>query len=470
MVPMADDLHYDLCIIGSGSGNTIADERFADWKIAMVDRGVGIDDIFGGTCLNVGCIPTKMFVHPADLAESVDHARALGVELKLDGVAWRAIHDRIFGRINPISLGGERWRAENLDLYRGTAEFVGPKRLRVDGTEFTADRIVLAAGSRPRKLDCPGADRIVCHTSDTIMHLDELPESMLILGGGFIAAEFAHIFGSFGVDVTIINRSALMLRQQDEQVAQRFTELAARKWNLRMSEAITHVEPLDGDRVRVHTRSADMDGTVHSYDADVALLAVGRVPNSDTLNLAAGGVDVDETGLVVVDEYQRTSAEGVWALGDISSHHQLKHVANHEARVVQHNLLHPDELITSDHRHVPGAVFSSPQVASVGLTEAEAQEQGLDYVTAVQDYGSIAYGWAMEDTEHFAKLIADRSTGKLLGGHIIGPQAATLIQPIIQALHFDLGAREMATGQYWIHPAMPELIENALLALPLGDT
>ncbi|NLT30262.1 MAG: mycothione reductase, partial [Propionibacterium sp.] len=119
---------------------------------------------------------------------------------------------------------------------------------------------------------------------------------------------------------------------------------------------------------------------------------------------------------------------------------------------------------------VPGAVFSSPQVASVGLTEAEAQEQGLDYVTAVQDYGSIAYGWAMEDTEHFAKLIADRSTGKLLGGHIIGPQAATLIQPIIQALHFDLGAREMATGQYWIHPAMPELIENALLALPLGDT
>ncbi|MGJ3508916.1 mycothione reductase [Enemella sp. A6] len=465
------DLHYDLCIIGSGSGNSIPDERFADWKVAMVDRGVGIEDVFGGTCLNVGCIPTKMFVHPADLAASVDHARALGVDLSLDGVAWKQIHDRIFGRIDPIAQGGEEYRAGNVDLYRGTAEFVADKRLRVGDTEFTADRIVLAAGSRPRRLDCPGADQIVCHTSDTVMHLSELPETMVILGGGFIAAEFAHIFGSFGVDVTIINRSPLMLRQQDEEVARRFTELAAGKWNLRMSESVTRVEPLDGDRVRIHTRAGDDEnGTDHSYEADVVLLAVGRVPNSDTLNLSAGGVEVDEGGLVIVDEYQRTTADGVWALGDVSSEHQLKHVANHEAKVVQHNLLHPDNLIASDHRYVPGAVFSKPQVASVGLTEADAKDQGLDYVTAVQEYGSIAYGWAMEDTEHFAKLIADRSTGKLLGGHIMGPQAATLIQPVIQALHFDLGAREMATGQYWIHPAMPELIENALLSLPLEDS
>ncbi|MDX6320902.1 MAG: mycothione reductase, partial [Propionibacteriaceae bacterium] len=170
---------------------------------------------------------------------------------------------------------------------------------------------------------------------------------------------------------------------------------------------------------------------------------------------------------VVVDEHQRTTADGIFALGDVSSHYQLKHVANHEERVVQHNLLHPDDLMASDHRFIPHAVFSEPQVASVGLTEQQAKNDGVRYVSAVQNYGSIAYGWAMEDTEHFAKLLADPATGQLLGAHIIGPQASSLIQPLIQAMSFGLPAQEMARGQYWIHPAMAELVENALLALPL---
>jgi mycothione reductase len=168
-----------------------------------------------------------------------------------------------------------------------------------------------------------------------------------------------------------------------------------------------------------------------------------------------------------VDEFQRTAVEGIFALGDISSDYQLKHVANHEAKVVGHNLLHPDEPIASDHRFVPAAVFSSPQIASVGLTEREAVEQGIRFVTSTEAYASIAYGWAMEDRTGFVKLIADPATGQLLGAHIIGPQASTLIQPLIQAMSFGLDARSMARGQYWIHPAMPELVENALLNLPL---
>jgi len=157
----------------------------------------------------------------------------------------------------------------------------------------------------------------------------------------------------------------------------------------------------------------------------------------------------------------------VWALGDISSPFELKHVANHESRVVQHNLLNPSAPIKADHRFVPHAVFTSPQVASVGLTEEQARDQGVRYVTAKQDYAGIAYGWAMEDTTGFAKLLADPASGQLLGAHILGPQASTLIQPLIQAMSFGLDARTMASGQYWIHPAMPELVENALLNLPL---
>jgi len=172
----------------------------------------------------------------------------------------------------------------------------------------------------------------------------------------------------------------------------------------------------------------------------------------------------------VLDDQQRTTADGIFALGDVCSHQQLKQVANHEMRVVQHNLLYPDSMIDADHRFVPHAVFSEPQVASVGLTEQQAEERGIRYVTAIQDYGSIAYGWAMEDTEHFAKLLADPDTGQLLGAHLIGPQASSLIQPLIQAMSFGLPAHQLARGQYWIHPAMAEVVENALLALPLTDS
>ena len=147
------------------------------------------------------------------------------------------------------------------------------------------------------------------------------------------------------------------------------------------------------------------------------------------------------------------------------SRQQLKHVANKDARVVQHNLLHPDSMITSDRRFVPHAVFSMPQVASVGLTEAEAEEQGIDYVVSREDYGETAFGWAMEDMEHFVKIIADAKSKIILGAHVIGPQASSLIQPLIQAMSFEQPALDVARGQYWIHPAMTEVLENALLGL-----
>ena len=203
------------------------------------------------------------------------------------------------------------------------------------------------------------------------------------------------------------------------------------------------------------------------FEGERVLLALGRTSNGDTLNLAATGVELDDRGRVVVDAFQRTTAEGVWALGDVSSPYHLKHVANHEMRVVQHNLLHPDDLIQTDHRFVPQAVFSNPQVACVGATEQALQAAGTPYVTATRDYASVAYGWAMADSGHFVKLLADPATGLLLGAHLIGPDAANLVQPLIQAMAFGLPAREMARGQYWIHPALAEVVENALLDLPL---
>ena len=455
--------HFDLCIIGSGSANSIVDDQFDEFSVAQVEQGT-----FGGTCINVGCVPTKMFVHAADLARIPSDSGRLGVDLERRMVHWGEIRDRIFGRIDPIAVDGERHRAEsaNVTLFRESARFVGPRRLQTaSGAVITADRFVLGAGSRVVPPDIKGLNDVDYHTSDTVMRLERLPASMIILGGGYVAAEFAHIFSSFGTKVTLINRSDRLLRKEDDEVAERFTEQLARYVNVELERESEQVTAGSDGAVSVRTR--DRHGKQQTFTAEILLVATGRSTNADTLDLDQTGVKVDDNGFVVVDDHQRTSVPEIFALGDLSSHSQLKHVANMDARVVQHNLLHPDDMIAHRHPPIPHAVFADPQIASVGLTEQQAREDGVSFVTAVQEYGSVAYGWAMEDTSHFVKLLADPADGRLLGAHLIGPQASTLIQPLIQAMTFGLPAREMARGQYWIHPALAEVVENTLLALPL---
>ena len=459
--------HFDLCVIGSGSGNSIIDDQFNDQQVALVDKG----ERFGGTCLNVGCIPTKMYVYPADLASSPEHAARVGVTIGEVQVDWPAIRDRIFGRIDPISAEGEQWRRSNANvtLYREAASFTGPKQLLVGDETITAERFVLAAGSRPyvpvlKGMDDPRvAERL--HTSDDIMRLPELPHSLVIIGGGVVAAEFAHIFAGFGTQVTLLQRSDVLLRKEDADIAAAFTEELAKRVNVRLKQRVIGIDYTERDTVIVE--SVDPDGIHYDFETEHVLIAMGRVPNSDLLNLPATGVTTHEDGRVVVDERQQTVVKGIFALGDVSSANQLKHLANHEARVVQYNLLHPRRMMAADHRFVPHAVFSDPQIASVGLTEQQAEQAGRRYVTVRQDYGTVAYGWAMEDDTHFVKLIADPRTKKLLGAHIIGPEATSLIQPLIQAMSFDLDVKSMARGQYWIHPSLTEVVENALLALDL---
>ena len=293
------------------------------------------------------------------------------------------------------------------------------------------------------------------------MRIAELPEHLVIVGSGFIAAEFAHVFSALGVRVTMVIRSGRLLRHCDDTICERFTRIASSKWELR-----THRQVVNGENRGSGVALELDDGS--TLNADLLLVATGRMSNADLLDAEQAGVDVED-GRVVVDEYQRTSARGVFALGDVSSPYQLKHVANHEAHVVQHNMLcdwdDTASMAVTDHRYVPSAVFTDPQLAAVGLTENQAVAKGFDIAVKIQHYGGVAYGWAMEDTTGIVKLIAERGTGRLLGAHIMGYQASSIIQPLIQAMSFGLTAREMARGQYWIHPALPEVVENALLGL-----
>ncbi len=457
---------FDLIVIGAGSGNSILDERFAGQRVALLDNG----RMFGGTCLNYGCIPTKMFVLPADFLTSPAEAARVGVHIEQPTADWAQVRDRIFGRTDAISEAGERWRADspNVTLYRETARFVGPRTLRVGQEEITAEKIVVAAGSRAVLPPIAGmADAFaagLAHTSDTVMRIPAVPRRVTILGTGYIGSEFAHVFRAFGAQVTMVGRSSHMLSREDAEVAQRYTAIMAGQVDLRLETEATGVS-VRGDEVVVQTRSRD--GATDEIASDLLLVAVGRTPNGDELGVAAAGIETNAAGFVVVDDQQRTSVPGVWALGDVCSPWMLKHVANYEARIVQHNLLDPAEPARRDHRPVPHAVFGHPQVAAVGLTERQARAGGLDVVTATQDYAGTAYGWAMEDTTSFVKVVADKVTGRIVGAHALGPQASILIQPLIQAMTFDLPAQTMARGQYWIHPALTEVVENALLGLGL---
>lgn len=453
--------HFDLCIIGSGSANTIPGRRTADLQIAMVEGGT-----FGGICLNVGCIPTKMLVYPADLARVPTQAARLGVDLELRRTRWPDIRDRIFGRIDAKSASGEKFREDDpsVTLFREPAHFIAPRTLDVGlSGVITADRFVIGAGSRTVIPDLDGLSGVAYHTSDTVMRIAELPKSMVILGGGDVAAEFAHVFSALGTQVTVINRSSALLRKEDREVSERFTELFTERATLLLDTTVDRVRKGSDGKIVITTRTGGEPTS--TVEADLLLVATGRIPNGDSLNLAAAGVEVDEDGFIVVDDHQRTTAEGIFALGDGASHAMLKHVANAEARIVKYNLLNPSAMISSDHRFVPHAVFSDPQVAAVGFTEQKAREQNLAYRVGRAEYGDTAYGWAMEDTTHFVKVLADPTTDQLLGAHIIGPQASSLIQPLIQAMTFGTKARTVARDQYWIHPAMAEVVENALLDL-----
>lgn len=480
--------HYDIALIGSGSGNSFPGPEFAGKSIVYIDRGVGPDRVFGGTCLNLGCIPTKMLVHTADIARTPADAARFGVSETLDGVDWPAIRDRIFGRIDPISAGGRAYREDhednaNLTLLQGTARFTGKKSLTVDledgGTEeITAQTIVIGAGSRPVIPDVPGLADLDPLTSDTAMRIDRLPRSLAILGSGVIAAEFAHIFEALGVDVTIIARSDRLLRAADLAVSERFTRIAAERWRVVTGFSAARAERTEGGiRLNGTCEGSRGDGSPNEnpggelvIEAEELLVATGRRPNTDLLDAGAAGFDLHRGGALEVDAYQRVLAggepvEGVWAFGDISDRHQLKHVANHQQRIARHNILHPGALRRSDTMPVPAGIFSDPQVAMVGLTEEEARAQGLEIAVAVQDYAGVAYGWALEDTTSFAKIIAEKGSGRILGAHIIGPEATILIQQLIQAMSTGQSVSDIASTQYWIHPALPELIENALLQL-----
>lgn len=444
--------HYDLLIIGAGSGNSIIDERHDSWNIAIVEPGD-----FGGTCLNRGCVPSKMFIHTADRAYMAQQNAPFGIQTEFVSANWKGIRDRVFNRIDPITESGLNYRISlpNVTVYRENACFIDKQTVQVGEKVVTADQIVVAAGARPSVPDIPGITEVPYLTSDEVMRIEELPSHLVIIGGGFIAVEMAHIFSAFGSNVTIIHRGERLLREMDLDISEQITDIYASRLNLLLETEVSQV-----------THSKEFELTLSSGNSivcDQLLVSTGRIPNTDLLDVSAGLINTSASGHIETNAYLQASTEGVWAIGDITNPIQLKHLANADARVVGHNLCNPENLVSIDRSLSPSAVFGYPPIASVGLTERQAQDQGVPYLVATRPFSDTAYGWAMEDQTSFIKLLVDPATRLLLGAHLIGPQSPTLIQQLIQGMSLGQTVDEMARSQLYIHPALPEVIEQALL-------
>ena len=403
--------HHDLVIIGSGSGNSLLIPELDGLDVAIVEGGT-----FGGTCLNVGCIPTKMFVLPADRVLEAHEAHRLGVTFAEPTVDWPGIRDRIFGRIDPISAGGEAYRRgqEHTTLYRAHATFTGERRLALaTGEEVTADRLVVAAGSHAVGLDVDGLrapdPAHGVHTSDTVMRLDALPPRMAVIGGGFVACEMAHVFASLGVAVTQVQRGEALLRHHEVEVSQRYTEIARHRYDVRLSTTPTSAERI-GDVWRI-----GLTGPGWREPRRGRGRAARRRPRPQHRPARPRRGRPRGARRRAARRRRPAARHGTGRLGPrrrlVGPPAQARRQPRGPDRRAQPRRrprpARRRHHARTDARPVPHAVFGHPQVAAFGPTAAELDAAGTAFVTATQAVGDVAYGWALEDTTGLLTVHAD---------------------------------------------------------------
>ena len=351
---------FDIIVIGSGSGLEVSSEGAErGLSVAVVEEGP-----FGGTCLNRGCVPSKMLIHCADVMETIQGAERFGIKAQVEAVDWQFIIRRAYDEIDADAQAIEEGnrQAPNITVYKDRARFVGQKAVEVNGEQIRAETVVIAAGTRPWVPEIPGLSDVPYITSDEALRLPNQPKRLTIVGGGYIAAEMAHFFGLLGTEVTIVHRRPLLLRGEDEQVARRFTQVYQRKFNLLLDAQVTRAYRQDS----AITLEVITDGGTVEVSSDALLLATGRIPNTDLLQVANTEVEVDQQGFIKTNEYLETSAQGIWALGDIVGKYLLKHSANLEAAYVAQNIFNAKNQVAVDYHGMPHAIFASPQVASGG--------------------------------------------------------------------------------------------------------
>ncbi len=447
---------FDVLVIGSGSGMSVASNAVASGlKTAVVESGP-----MGGTCVNRGCIPSKILIYPADVVVTIREAEKLGINTSVNSIDFKQIMKRMHELVTEDTQKQARAveATPNITWFKEVGEFVSDYTMKVEDRMIRAERIFIVSGARPGIPPIKGIEIANYLTSDTVLELETPPKTMIIIGGGYIAAEYGHFFSSIGTKVTIVQRGSRLLPDEEPEISDLLKEeMEARIGIFTNYEA---VEAKEKDDVKVVVARNREDGTFKEFSAEVLLIAAGRVPNSDILKPEKTGVELDERGYVKVNEYLETRKKNIWAFGDAIGKQMFKHVANYEAEIAWHNAVH-DHKVKMDYSAAPHAVFTHPQVASVGLKEAEAKQQGYKILIGKAFYKDTAMGLAMGEPRGFVKVIVDQKTGRILGAHIIGPFASTLIQEIINVMVSEGKTFLPIIRGMHIHPAMSEVVQRA---------
>jgi mycothione reductase len=448
---------YDVIIIGSGSGANLVNDALSHKKtVAVVDKGPA-----GGTCLNVGCIPTKMIVYPADRIMEIREAKKFGISAEIKAIDFASIMERMRKAVKKSHDSIQRTldKAEDFDFYGGEAHFTGEYTLDSAGRTIKGKMIFIVSGARPLIPPLKGIESVEYLTNESALQLTERPESMVIVGGGYIAAEFAHFFEAMGTKVTIIQKNDRLVPEEEPEISELLKTALSRRMTIHTNTEAIEVRRT-GKVTTVVAKERD-SGKQLEVASQYVLIAAGRKSNADVLMVENTGVKTDEKGYIRVDEFFETSKKNIWAFGDAIGKKMFRHTANHEAELVWHNAVHGKKS-RMNFLTVPHAVFSYPEIASVGLTEDQAiKHMGRKEVLVGRAmYREVARGEAMMETEGFTKALVHRKTGKILGYHIIGPQASILIQEVVNAMAGDGNLWSVAKGMH-IHPALSEVVLKA---------
>ncbi len=450
--------HYDIIAIGTGSAMNIVStllESGHDIKVAVIEK----DDV-GGICLTRGCIPSKMLLYPAELIKKIREAKKFGIDTEIKAIDFKKIMNRMRSNtrheIEMIEHGLKS--SPNIDLYQMTGEFIDDYTMKVGDEIIKGDKILLCSGSAPLIPKIDGLENAGYITSDELLLLNELPDSIAIIGGGYIAMEYGFFLAMMGAKVTIIEMLPRIIYGEEPEISELLQKEMSEIMDIKTGYRAIKVER--GAKKKIIAQGSNKKIEV---EADEILVAAGRKSNSDLLKPEKTGVKTDKHGWIIVNEYLETTKPNIWACGDAIGSHMFKHVANYESQIVYYNAF-GQKKIKVDYHAVPHAIFTYPEVASVGMKEEEAKKEH-DILVGYYLYENTAKGEAMEAKDYFVKVIVEKGSYRILGAHIIGPEASVLIQEIVNLMYTDDGSAIPIYRGMHIHPSLSEVVERAFYNL-----
>ncbi len=454
---MAHEEKFDLAVIGAGPGGYVAAIKAAQMgaKVALIEK-----NYLGGTCLNVGCIPTKTLLANAAVLHKIKKAKSYGIETGPVSIHYDQMKSRKDGVIEGIrkSLGG-LLKANQINIFSGNAEFLSPRQLKVKGENsliLDADKIIIATGSEPLDIPAFPCDHKQILNSTSILELTKLPKSLAVIGGGYIGCEFASLFAELGVKVTILEALPSIVAMQGSDISSALTKAFEKAGiEIRCNVFVEGIET-HANGVKVKLKGGE------SVESDLALVSVGRKFMTEGLNPDKAGLPLTEKGAIAVNDKMETSVPGIYAIGDITGIAMLAHVASHQGLIAAANALGQEAKMHYD--AVPAVIFTHPEIATVGLTREQATEKGYDISVGTFPFQALGKAQAAMETNGFTQVISNKKTGQILGAHVVGEEAASLISEMALAINNEL-TLECVIETIHAHPTLPEAwLEAALLA------